>query len=52
MTEALVNASLVNYWPLIGVAAVVLGFALRLNPALVVVAAGFITGLAAKLSPL
>lgn len=43
---------LVNYWPLIGVGAVVLGFALRLNPALVVVAAGFITGLAAKLSPL
>lgn len=43
---------LINYWPLIGVAAVVLGFALRLNPALVVVAAGFITGFAAKLSPL
>ena len=41
-----------NYWPLIGVAAVVLGFALRLNPALVVVVAGFITGLAAQLSPL
>lgn len=52
MTDPLVNASLINYWPLIGVAAVVLGFALRLNPALVVVAAGFITGLAAKLSPL
>ena len=41
-----------NYWPLIGVAAVVLGFVLRLNPALVVVAAGFITGWAAQLSPL
>ncbi|RDZ28844.1 DUF969 domain-containing protein [Lysobacter silvisoli] len=41
-----------NYWPLLGVAAVVLGFVLRLNPALVVVAAGFVTGLAAKLSPL
>ncbi|MEG3789247.1 DUF969 domain-containing protein [Lysobacter sp. CCNWLW3] len=41
-----------NYWPLLGVAAVVLGFALRLNPALVVVVAGFITGLAAQLSPL
>lgn len=40
-----------NYWPLIGVAAVVIGFVLRLNPALVVVAAGFITGLAAQLSP-
>lgn len=41
-----------NYWPLLGVAAVVLGFALRLNPALVVVVAGFVTGLAAKLSPM
>ncbi|WP_394540890.1 DUF969 domain-containing protein [Lysobacter enzymogenes] len=41
-----------NYWPLIGVAALALGFVLRLNPALVVVAAGFITGLAAKISPL
>ena len=41
-----------NYWPLLGVAAVVLGFVLRLNPAMVVVAAGFITGLAAGMSPL
>ncbi|MBX9403643.1 DUF969 domain-containing protein [Lysobacter sp. BMK333-48F3] len=41
-----------NYWPLLGVAAVVLGFVLRLNPALVVVAAGFVTGLSAGLSPL
>jgi uncharacterized membrane protein len=40
-----------NYWPLIGVAAVVLGFALRLNPAMVVVASGFVTGLAAGLTP-
>jgi len=47
-----VTADVVGYWPLIGVAAVVLGFVLRLNPALVVVAAGFVTGLAAKLSPL
>lgn len=46
------ETTLVNYWPLIGVLAVVLGFVLRLNPALVVVAAGFITGLAADLSPL
>lgn len=45
------TAELVNYWPLIGVLAVVAGFALRLNPALVVVGAGFITGFAAKLSP-
>ena len=46
------TAELVNYWPLIGVLAVVAGFALRLNPALVVVGAGFVTGFAAKLSPL
>jgi len=37
----------VSYWPLIGVVWVVLGFALRLNPALVVVTAGLVTGLAA-----
>ncbi|MBF6024362.1 DUF969 domain-containing protein [Lysobacter niastensis] len=44
-------SEVISYWPLIGVAAVVIGFVLRLNPALVVVAAGFITGLTAKLSP-
>jgi len=42
----------INYWPLLGVLAVILGFVLRLNPALVVVVAGFVTGYAAKLSPL
>ncbi|MBB5015798.1 DUF969 domain-containing protein [Rehaibacterium terrae] len=36
-----------SYWPLIGVAWVVAGFALRLNPALVVVSAGLVTGLVA-----
>ena len=36
-----------SYWPLIGVAVVVLGFALRLNPVLVVVSAGFASGFAA-----
>lgn len=36
-----------NYWSLLGVAAVVAGFALRLNPMLVVVAAGFVSGFAA-----
>lgn len=46
------TAEIVNYWPLLGVLAVILGFALRLNPALVVMTAGFITGLAAKRSPL
>ena len=39
-----------NYWPLLGVAAVVLGFALRLNPALVVVAAGVISALLSGMS--
>lgn len=38
-----------NYWPLLGIAVVVCGFALRLNPALVVVAAGIISGLTAGL---
>jgi uncharacterized membrane protein len=42
----------INYWPLLGVLAVILGFALRLNPALVVLIAGFVTGFAANLSPL
>jgi len=39
----------VNYWPLLGIAVVVLGFALRLNPALVVVTAGMVSGLLAGL---
>ncbi len=36
-----------SYWPLIGVAVVVFGFALRMNPILVVVSAGFASGIAA-----
>lgn len=40
-----------SYWPLIGVALVVLGFALRMNPALVVVTAGVVTGLVAGYTP-
>lgn len=36
-----------NYWPLLGVAVVVLGFALRRNPAFVVVVAGLVSGIAA-----
>lgn len=36
-----------NYWPLLGVAWVVAGFALRVNPALTVVSAGLVTGLVA-----
>jgi uncharacterized membrane protein len=41
-----------NLWPLLGVALVVIGFALRMNPALVVVVAGIVTGLIAGFSPL
>lgn len=40
-----------GYWPLVGVLVVVVGFALRLNPALVVVAAGIVTGLVAGFDP-
>ncbi len=36
-----------NYWPLIGVALVIVGFALRWNPIAVVVSAGLASGLAA-----
>ncbi|MGK6326714.1 DUF969 domain-containing protein [Erwinia sp. DT-104] len=39
----------VNLWPLAGIAAIVVGFLLRFNPVLVVLAAGLITGLAAKM---
>jgi uncharacterized membrane protein len=42
----------INYWPLLGVLAVVLGFLLRFNTALVVVAAGFVAGFAANISPM
>ena len=40
-----------NYWPLLGVAVVVAGFALRRNPALVVVIAGVVSGLGAGMHP-
>jgi uncharacterized membrane protein len=40
----------VNYWPLLGIAIVVIGFARRMNPALVVVVAGIASGLLAGLS--
>jgi len=40
-----------NYWPLLGVAVVVAGFAFRRNPVLVVVTAGLVSGLAARKSP-
>lgn len=37
----------INYWPLIGVAWVVVGFVLRANPVIVVVSAGLVSGLLA-----
>ncbi|VEA72359.1 Protein of uncharacterised function (DUF969) [Serratia rubidaea] len=39
----------VNYWPLIGIAVIVVGFLLRFNPVLVVIVAGLATGLAAMM---
>ena len=36
-----------NYWPLLGIAVVVLGFVLRFNPVIVVVGAGLVSGVAA-----
>ena len=36
-----------NYWPLLGIAIVVVGFVLRLNPIAVVVGAGLASGLLA-----
>ena len=39
----------VNLWPLIGVAVIIAGFALRANPVLVVIAACIATGLAAAM---
>lgn len=39
----------VSYWPLVGVLLVIIGFALRFNPLLVVTLAGVVTGLAAAL---
>ncbi|HEV8694975.1 MAG TPA: DUF969 domain-containing protein [Lysobacter sp.] len=39
-----------NYWPLLGVAVVVIGLVLRLNPVIVVVSAGLVSGIAAGMS--
>ncbi|BAN95573.1 hypothetical protein E05_08070 [Plautia stali symbiont] len=41
--------NVVNLWPLLGIAAIVLGFVLCFNPVLVVIVAGFVTGLAAHM---
>ena len=42
---------MINYWPLVGIALVVIGFALKLNPMLVVTAAAIVTGLIAGMDP-
>ena len=39
-----------NYWPLLGIAVVVVGFVLRFNPVLVVVVAGLTSGLLAGIA--
>jgi uncharacterized membrane protein len=41
----------INYWPLIGIALVVLGFALKFNPMLVVTVSAIATGLIAGMDP-
>ena len=40
---------LVNLWPLVGIAAIIVGFLLRFNPVLVVLLSGLITGIAAHM---
>ena len=43
---------MINYWPLIGILLVVVGFALKFNPVLVVTVAAIATGLIAGMDPL
>ena len=43
------NQTIVNLWPLLGVAVIVAGFALRAHPVLVVIVACFVTGIAAAM---
>ncbi len=42
---------MIDYWPLIGILLVVIGFALKLNPMLVVTASALVTGLIAGMGP-
>ena len=42
---------MISHWPLIGVAVVIAGFAIRFNPVLVVVVAGLVSGLSAGIAP-
>ncbi|MDC9587810.1 DUF969 domain-containing protein [Xenorhabdus sp. XENO-10] len=39
----------INFWPLIGIAVIIIGFVIRFNPVLVVTIAGLVTGLAAHM---
>ncbi|PKH20560.1 hypothetical protein CIG19_18220 [Enterobacterales bacterium CwR94] len=41
--------SVVSMWPLLGIAAIIVGFLLRFNPVLVVIVAGIVTGVAATM---
>lgn len=43
---------MINYWPLIGILLVVAGFALKLNPMLVVTGSAIVTGLIAGMDPI
>jgi uncharacterized membrane protein len=43
--------SAIPYWPLLGIAVVIIGFAIRVHPVLVVMVAAIVTGVAARLSP-
>ena len=43
---------MIDYWPLIGIALVVIGFALKFNPMLVVTVSAIATGLIAGMDPL
>ena len=42
---------MINYWPLIGILLVVIGFALKFNPMLVVTVSAIVTGLIAGMAP-
>ena len=42
---------MINYWPLIGILLVIAGFALKLNPMLVVTTSAIVTGLIAGMDP-
>ena len=42
---------MINYWPLVGILLVVIGFALKFNPMLVVTVSAIVTGLIAGMDP-